>query len=155
MATKVKYLIPTDFSAPARLAVTEAVRVAQRDDAELVLLHVIEETDYSVGNIIKHEGFPNLEDQIRKGAERHLRDLQAELIADQVPSITMIRTGKPSVAIADIADEINADMIIISSRGLSGLRRFFLGSTIERLVRIAKCQVLVLREGDTETESCG
>ncbi len=152
MAAKKTILIPTDFSEPARFALEEGLRIARRDEAELVILHVAEEFHPPAGHVVEHHSFPNLADEIQKGARRQLDELLAELDSGDVPCRGMIKTGMPSVEIADAADELNADLVVIASRGLSALKRFFLGSTTERLVRIANRPVLVVRNED---ESAG
>lgn len=57
-----------------------------------------------------------------------------------------IRVGDPSKTIADYAQEVHAELIVIPSHGRTGLTRLLIGSVAERVVRLAHCPVLVLRK---------
>jgi len=57
-----------------------------------------------------------------------------------------VSIGNPSRMIADLAEEIEAGLIVIPSHGYSGVRRWFLGSVAERVVQLAACPVLVLKD---------
>lgn len=58
---------------------------------------------------------------------------------------TLIRTGSPADEIADAAKELNADLIVIGSRGWGEIRSVLLGSVSERVLHIAHCPVLIVR----------
>jgi nucleotide-binding universal stress UspA family protein len=62
------------------------------------------------------------------------------------PENCHIRTGRAYREICELARELNVDLIVLASRGNSGLKRVFLGSTAERVVRFAACPVLVVRQ---------
>jgi nucleotide-binding universal stress UspA family protein len=61
------------------------------------------------------------------------------------PENSHVRTGQPFQEICQLAREIHAGLIVIGTRGQSGLKRILLGSTAERVVRFATCPVLVVR----------
>lgn len=140
-----KILVPTDFSEPSSLAIERAVELAKANDAEILLLYVIQEADYPTRQMLKSHGFPNLRDEIRKRAKSRLRELQDKEIG-QIRSEVKVREGVPSAEIADAAQEHDVDIVVIATHGESGLKRFFLGSTTERVVRIAPCSVLVVKD---------
>jgi nucleotide-binding universal stress UspA family protein len=56
----------------------------------------------------------------------------------------------PGTEIAEYADEIGADLIVIPSHGYHGVKRLLLGSVAERVIRAAHCSVLVLRRSDAD-----
>ena len=58
-----------------------------------------------------------------------------------------IGAGSPSSEIAALAEKIGADLIVIGTRGLSGLKHVLLGSVAERTIRIAPCPVLTVKHG--------
>ena len=58
---------------------------------------------------------------------------------------TIIREGDPGLIIADYADEIHADLIVMPSHGYHGVKRLLLGSVAERVLRHANCPILVLK----------
>jgi nucleotide-binding universal stress UspA family protein len=59
-----------------------------------------------------------------------------------------VRLGEASAQINDVAGQSCADLIAIATRGLTGLKHAFLGSTTQRVVRAASCPVLVVRENE-------
>jgi len=138
-------LVPSDFGKLASLAIAEAVELARPHGAELVLTHVLAESDYPMGHVLKGYGLLDIQEQTRGGFRDHLEREQVAGIGDAVPSRVEVRDGVASTTIADMADEIGADVIVIASHGREGLTRFFLGSTAERVVRLAPCSVLVVK----------
>ncbi|MEL7332340.1 MAG: universal stress protein [Cyanobacteria bacterium J06560_2] len=58
---------------------------------------------------------------------------------------TQISIGDPAGQIADYAEEISADLIVMPSHGRTGAKRFLLGSVAERVVRLSPCPVLILK----------
>lgn len=92
---------------------------------------------------------PNLER--RPEAEKALIRL-ADSTARQgdVPVRTATRTGRAYDEIAAAARDENADLIVISTHGYTGLKHVLLGSTTERVVRHAPCPVLVIRQHERE-----
>ncbi len=139
-------LVPTDFSDLSRSALERAIEIAAQDDAEIVLLYALENTDLPTRHLLKAGGFPNVHDEFRAGIQRHLEDQQQETVGDRAKSRAMMKEGHAPTVIADAAGELGADMVVLATHGRRGLKRFFLGSTTERVVRIAPCSVLVVRE---------
>jgi nucleotide-binding universal stress UspA family protein len=68
---------------------------------------------------------------------------------------TYLREGRPDIEIVDLGEEVNADMIVLGSRGLGGARRALMGSVSDSVVRHAHCPVLVVREGQGSLEGPG
>jgi nucleotide-binding universal stress UspA family protein len=92
------------------------------------------------------------EEELTLRAGTALEDALREAgFADMVPAI---RVGNPADEILDFARDENVDLIVIPSRGKSGLRRWMIGSVAERVVRRAPCAVLVLPI-DPDEESDG
>ena len=58
--------------------------------------------------------------------------------------------GLPDAAIVSLADELEAELVVVGSRGLGGLRRILLGSVSDSVVRHARCAVLVVRAPELE-----
>ena len=63
---------------------------------------------------------------------------------------TLQRLGVPYEEIVDVATELAVDLIVIATHGYTTLKHFLLGSTTERVVRLAPCPVLVVREGERD-----
>ena len=81
-----------------------------------------------------------------KAAHEHLTKFLATTNAAGVK--TIIREGDPGLIIADYADEVHADLIVMPSHGYHGVKRLLLGSVAERVLRHANCPVLVLKRPD-------
>lgn len=141
------YLAPTDFSQEAAAAVGEAARRAQLNDAELILLHVFE-VPADASQVARPRHFPNLQEEVRRGAELQLQALRDELVADRAPTRLVLLDGEPADCICSVAEEEGVDLIVLATHGHGGIRRFFLGSTAERVMRYAPCSVLVYKPRD-------
>jgi nucleotide-binding universal stress UspA family protein len=80
--------------------------------------------------------------------EKHSRE-SFQRLGQRHPELARLKFvglfGDPGGAVADYASEQNAELIVISSHGRTGLTRFMLGSVAERVVRLAACPVLVLK----------
>ena len=79
----------------------------------------------------------------RAYVEKHLGD---RLIEEGLDGVTMhVRFGDPAKAVAEIAKELGAELVVLPSHGRKGLSHFLIGSVAERIVRFAPCPVLVLK----------
>lgn len=148
-------LVPVDFSESSQQALDVAIELAQAFQARLYLLHVIETpviaggpgemgmgTAYAeVMNQMEAEASQNLEDYIGRGRKAGL-----ECAGEVMP-------GAPFQQIIDVADHKQVDLIVMGTRGHTGLQRFFLGSVAEKVVRMAPCPVLVTRSEERETDT--
>lgn len=143
-----KILVPVDFSEASHKALRYAFAFAKQFRAEVVILHV---TEIPVGTaeagIIIAEG---LIEGIQREAKDRLSGLMADARQQKVAADTLTRTGTPYHEIVAAAKEEEVDLVILSTRGRTGLRHLFLGSTAERVVRYAPCPVLVIREKERE-----
>jgi universal stress protein A len=138
-------LVPVDFSACSRHAFQYALRFASRHGSRIILLHVVEPVVYPA-----ELGFPSLaalppQSEYQQLAAARLSELQALAVESAASVQTKVRVGQPYAEIARAARELNADLIIISTHGHTGLRHVLLGSTAERVVRHAACPVLTVR----------
>lgn len=134
-------VVPVDFSTASADAVTTGLSlVASPED-----LHVIHVT-------IPHIPFNHASWALdapaarMKAARQHLEKL---LEGVNVRGTTLVvRDGDPGLMIADYADEVHSDLIIMPSHGYHGAKRLVLGSVAERVLRHAKCPILILRRKD-------
>ncbi len=149
-----RILVPVDFSEHARLALSHASQLAALYGARLELLHVIAEVVYP-------DFYPPLvpplgavSDELRERSQTRLRDLLA-----QVPhpdADTHVGSGPAAHEIVRFAEDLPADLIVIASHGLTGIRHMLLGSVTEQVVRRAPCPVFTvktLRGDDSETDT--
>lgn len=137
-------LVPVDFSAESRRALTYAVTFARQSGARLTLLYVIEPV--AMPDFAK--GFPLMmeNDELTRKCRAELQEMVRKSgIEDELVEKILVRYGRSYSEITDAARTLKSDLIIISTHGYTGLKHAFLGSTTERVVRHAKCPVLVVR----------
>jgi nucleotide-binding universal stress UspA family protein len=143
-----KILVPIDFSECSRKALTYAVPMAKQFDAVIVLLFVVQVhypvPDWGVVDT------PLIERQLRDTGEAELANLAAQEIRGQVQAATLVRVGNAYHEIVATARAEEADLIVMSTHGHTGLKHVLLGSTTERVVRYAPCPVLIVREFEHE-----
>jgi nucleotide-binding universal stress UspA family protein len=137
-------LCPTDFSAPAAVALEHAARLAASCGARLWLLHVIPTDVYPLPEIASLPGFPDLRAELRKTAEADLQE-QRRRVPAGVPVDVALREGVPYEEILAVAAEVGCDLLVMATNGRTGWRHALLGSVAERIVRLAPCPVLTVR----------
>lgn len=139
--TKVNTIVvPVDFSEESLAAVDTALQIADSAKA-LHIIHVLPE----LSPLEPGEVWETINEASRTlHAQRALRErLSADIYADVTIEILF---GDPGHAIAQRAEAIKADLIILPSHGRTGLAHLLIGSVAERVVRLAHCPVLVLRK---------
>jgi universal stress protein A len=94
--------------------------------------------------------FERIEKEVRASSEQKLAALVLQQVPQGIPAETCVRTGRPATEIVAAAREMDADLIIISTHGHTGLKHVLMGSTAENVVRHAPCPVLTVREKEHE-----
>jgi len=141
-------LIPIDFSDFSLAAIEMALPLLKRFGASLHLVHVFP-PDYPLASLAAVPLIvPVLE--VKTRVRRHLKDV-ARKYSIELPreNIHALR-GRAFEEVCRLAGEAGIDLIVTSTRGLTGLKHLALGSTAERIVRHSPCPVLVLRPIDRE-----
>ncbi len=130
-------LIPVALDHVTDFAKTLAIaRQLQSEDGKITLVGVVEEVPGYVAEYVTVRP----ETKVRSHMEEQLK----ALIEDQGDLDVAVLSGKPGVTISDMAEKVDADLIIIRSHR-PGVEDYFLGSTASRVVRRARCAVMVLR----------
>jgi nucleotide-binding universal stress UspA family protein len=143
-----RLLVPTDFSAGSERAWAEARRLAARLGAEVVLVHVLVETPlYSEGPFTMKQA-RGVFDAARAWAVKALGEWTLTAAAAGISARWVLRTGVPYKEIVGAAVRERADLIVIGTHGRGGLDRALLGSVADRVIRLAPCPVVTVR--DTE-----
>lgn len=139
-----KILVPIDFSEFSYKSLDYAVAFALQSQAEILLFHVVP-LNYVDAEVIAFD-FSQLEKQTAASCESRLQKLCAERVEPSIRSGVRVAIGRPLEEIIDAAKKFDADLIIMSTHGYTGLKHAFLGSTTENVVRYAPCPVLTLHE---------
>jgi nucleotide-binding universal stress UspA family protein len=132
----------TDGSESAERAVREAARLAIATGARLLLVSAFSDL-HPFRERLESSAREQLID-LEKVAEQLLLRAAANIGAG-LEVETVSRQGHPAEVIADVAREERAQLIVVGDRGLTGIRRFLLGSVSERLSHHAPCNVLIVR----------
>ena len=139
-----RILCPTDFSPVAAAALERATMLARTFGAELILVHVVQTFAYPVFDLGLVGVMPQLqEEQVQRARER-LEQTKAGLGGGLVVR-TDLRTGDAREQVLAAARDAKADLIVMGTHGHTGLAHVLLGSTTERVVRLAECPVLTVR----------
>lgn len=141
-----RILVPTDFSAGSERAWAVARQLAGRLGAELILFHVaIEAPLFSEGPFTMKRA-RSVFSAARAWANTRLGDWTAAATASGLQARSIVGTGAPHEEIIATAARERADLIVMGTQGRSGLDRALLGSVAERVIRLAPCPVLAVRD---------
>jgi universal stress protein A len=144
--TAMKILHPTDFSECATRAEAMAIDLAGKLGGEIVLLQVLVETPLYGEGLLNMPAVEQVYDAQRKWTEDALEMRAADLQRRGIKAARRVRTGVPFEEIVKVADEERADLIVMGTHGRTGLDHFLLGSVAERVIRLAPCPVLTVRQ---------
>jgi nucleotide-binding universal stress UspA family protein len=147
MATYRRILVPIDGSATSLRGLSEAIALAKRERARILLVHVLDE--FFVLAVPEAAAYSEkvIED-LRRGGRRILGRAEARVRAAGVPvAAVMPETvgGRAADEIVRQAKKLKADLIVIGTHGRRGIKRLALGSDAEQVVRNAGVPVLVVR----------
>lgn len=143
-----KVLYPTDFSRCANQALSRALQLAKQYDAELHMLHAMVLHQDDPHNPAHH--IPNIEEINARLEQIAAEQMESVVKAYQADTLDIQKVQKrgltPSEVILEYAAENDIDLIVMGTHGRRGARHFILGSVAEKVVRLAKCSVLTIRE---------
>ena len=139
-----KVLVPTDFSDSAHHAFGYGVSFAREYDAELILLHVVENLTVGYASDLFPVPMAEVFQEISGYAKAELDKLAEEAKQKGAVVTQLVVQGKPSAEIVRYAAENAVDMIVLGTHGKGMLDQALFGSTTERVVRRAPCPVLTV-----------
>ena len=140
-----KILAAVDFSENSECAFEYALSLAKQFNAELTLIHVINEPVDLRGFYVPHISFEDLEKEIEESALMMMEIFCNSKLESYTNYKTIITTGIPYDEITATASRIEASLIVIGTHGRTGLDHILFGSTAERVVRSAYCPVLTVK----------
>ncbi len=138
-------ILPFDFSEQSISAIDKAIEMSE-ESTSLHVIHVVDPTPIMISMdpalpvpaSYDHDRYQqSLEEMTKRFAEGKYARLKVHCVV-----------GDPGSAIVDYAKSVRADLIIMPSHGRTGLTRLLMGSVAERVLRLANCPVLILREPD-------
>jgi nucleotide-binding universal stress UspA family protein len=138
-------LVPVDFSDSSARALRHAGKRAAESGGSLIIVYVVP-ADYGWLGIGRDES-RDLDRSLQRQAADHLRAFADEHMVHHVAADLEVRIGQPAEEIVAAARESKCDSIVLSTRGLTGLDRYLIGSVADRVARLAPCPVVLMRPG--------
>ena len=139
-----KILVPLDFSKHSDAALDLAIELARERGGEIHLLHAYElpaAVTMAYGVAVPQSVW----DGIQESAQERLDQALARVQAARVAGVTHFTTGPAPDAITAAAASLKANLIVMGTRGLTGLKHVLLGSVAERVLRTAACPILTVK----------
>jgi nucleotide-binding universal stress UspA family protein len=140
-------LVATDFSENAAQAVDTAIAIAKTFGAKMELVHAFQTPVPIVSpyEVVVPDGFL---EQARDAAAQNLKAVVEKISAEGVEVRSHLTEVPAAPAIARIAEENDVDLVVMGTRGNTGLKHVLLGSVAERTIRLAPCSVLTVKPKD-------
>jgi nucleotide-binding universal stress UspA family protein len=141
-----RILCPTDFSEGSQHALAFAVALAQWYDAQVTVMHVIE--IYPVPAVLPGNPSPVVGPYVsREAVAADLERFTAALKHNNIPFEIAIEQGTAAQSILETAKRVSAELVVIGTHGRGGFEHLVLGSVAEKVLRKAKCPVLIVPPG--------
>jgi nucleotide-binding universal stress UspA family protein len=137
-------LLPLDGSALAEQALPHAIAQAERFEAKLTLLRVVEPLRRT-GTGMSQSAFERAEEEMKTWAREYLEGVAGKLQEQGIPAQVVTPFEDPHRAIVRFAEQDQVDLIVMCTRGQSGLSRWLMGSVADRVMRGASVPVLLVR----------
>jgi nucleotide-binding universal stress UspA family protein len=140
-----RILVPVDFSDSSARALRHGAEQAAESGGSLIIVHVVP-ANYGWLKIGRDES-RDLDHSLQRQAADRLRAFADEHVGYNVAADLEVRIGQPAEEIVAAARESKCDSIVLSTRGLSGLDRYLIGSVADRVARLAPCPVVLMPPG--------
>jgi universal stress protein A len=140
-----RIVVPTDFSGCSEEAWALARRTAEAVGSEIVLVHVFVEPPSYGEALLPVDSAWQVIESARKWVQEELEKWASAARAKGISVRTLVRTGAPHQEIVNLATDEHADLVAMGTHGRSGMSRLLLGSVADRVIRLAPCPVLTVR----------
>ena len=142
-----RIVVGTDGSETAKQAVREATQLAKQTGASLDIVSAFDPVPPSRLREERLEAPSDIEHAVnpQEDVNAILAEAQSEVGGSGVEVRTFPRQGEPADAILDVAEEQDADLIVVGNKGMTGAKRFLLGSVPNKVSHHAPCSVLIVR----------
>ena len=143
-----KVLIGVDFSRDSKGAIRFLSGMQLPSVSDISFVHVIKgskELQALCQSVDFEKGIRTVRQQSRAHALKHLHRLQKVLTQDNLTLHSVVREGNPGEELESLSTKDGKDLVVLGTRGLTGIKRFLLGSVSERVLHNAPCSVLIVR----------
>ncbi len=142
-----RILVPCDFTDSAIQAFKFAVDVANQGNGEVVLLHVVEIPVVHESVMMPAFSFEDTYlKEMKAKADQDFTKMKNKWAKDGPKVSTFVQYGAPTPVIAQFVKEQKIDLIIMGTKGASGLKEFFVGSNTEKVVRWSPVPVIAIKK---------
>lgn len=133
-------LVPIDFSESAGVGLDGARAIRADDESTLYLVHVVDPAPpmYLAGNV---SSYFELDPDLKNRIEMNLRTWSGDIPGSKI----VITEGNPALEVARLSEDLGVDLIVMSTKGLTGAEHLLVGSVTERVGRFAQVPVLAMR----------
>ncbi len=136
-------VVAVDGSEASEKAFRKSLDIAKRNDARLILAHVVDSRTFATAEAYDRTLADRAEEYAKELLDSYVENAKTAGLTNLV---RCVEYGSPKVKIAkDIAVSFDADLIICGATGMSAVERFLIGSVSESITRYASCDVLVIR----------
>ena len=142
-----RILVPVDFSEHADAVIEWGAHLAEEHGSAIVVLHAYHlpvEFQQLEGAYLPADFWTNVRQEAERSLDRYVEQLRARGFDVEA----RVREGYPATVIVEEAKSLPADLVVIGTHGLSGLKHLLLGSIAERVVQKAPCPVLTVKVTD-------
>jgi nucleotide-binding universal stress UspA family protein len=143
-----KILVPIDFSERSITVLRNAVYVAEKFKAELNVIYVVEDFSSMVAFSVPHISSDIQDEEMKRSAEKKMENFLNENLDPSVASKSKVLIGHVAEKICSFAKDEEIDLIIMGTHGYKGLERMLLGSVTEKVLKLAPCAVLMIKNFD-------
>ena len=147
-----RILFTTDFSDYSKYALPYAVSMAQKYEAELHALYVVEPLNTPADFAWEVVSYEEIEEQHETHARESLKKMIEKEVPEDLNTRVAVERGQSVRHIISYAKEHAVDLLVMSTHGVTGLEHILFGSTTEKVVRKAPCPVLTVRHPDHNEE---
>ncbi len=137
-------LFPLDFESVSEKILPYACYMAEKLEAKLHLLFVVEDLSKYANFYVPHTALDNLETELLEAAKKKMANFVEDHLADFPHVETIIKRGDIADEIIKVVEEKNIDLIVMGTHGRKALEKILLGSVAERVVKRAPCPVMTI-----------
>ncbi|MFO7606484.1 MAG: universal stress protein [Desulfurivibrionaceae bacterium] len=144
MANFKKIMVPIDFSENSPKVLQSAVEVAEKFEAALSIVFVVQSFEDYSGFFVPHMPISQFEQEMVESAEEKMENFLAENLKSDVPYNSAVLQGDVAEKIIEYAEKNDISMIVMGTHGYKGLEKVLFGSIAEKVVKTSPCPVLTV-----------
>ncbi len=139
-----KIMVPIDFSENSPKVLQSAVEVAEKFEAALSVVFVVQSFEDYSGFFVPHMPISQFEQEMVDSAEKKMESFLAENLNSDVPYNSAVLQGDVAEKIIEYAEKNDISMIVMGTHGYKGLEKVLFGSIAEKVVKTSPCPVLTV-----------